>query len=155
MAQGYKIEAIAGLPALVVRLTFPPRLDVEKMFAEIATEFRERLIHAKRRLYRINDFSTYNQVNIFAYLRRGLASETRGWPGTTSDPRLYPILVGQGASVRLIVEALRKDEYGGWDMPAFPTLDEAVSKIRGWENGTDLRPADRLRHALGADWSHP
>jgi hypothetical protein len=96
-----------------VRLTFPPRLDVEKMFAEIATEIRDRLIYVKRRLYRIKDFSTYNQVNIFAYLRRGLTPETRGWPGTPSDPRLCPILVGQGASIRLIVEVLRKDEYGG------------------------------------------
>lgn len=154
MALGYRFETVAGLPVMVVRLTFPPRLDVEKMFAEAARECCDALSHTKRRMYRINDFSAYDQVNIFSAVVRGLAAETRGRAGTNSDPRLYPIMVGRGVSARLVVEALRQEQYGSWSVPWFPTLDEAVAKIRQWEAGQECRPCERLERAPAAELAH-
>jgi hypothetical protein len=154
MARGYRIETVEGLPVVVVRLTFPPRLDVENMFFEIAGEFRDVLSHTKRRLYRINDFSAFYHINIFSSVVRGLAAETRGWPGTDSDPRLYPIMVGKGVNVRLIVEALRQEQYGGWNIPTFPTLDDALGKIRVWETGEECRPCERLEQTPAPVLAH-
>jgi hypothetical protein len=154
MARGYRIETVEGLPVVIVKLTFPPRLDAEKMFFEIAGEFRDALAHTKRRLYRINDFSAFNHINIFTAVVRGLAAETRGWAGTDSDPRLYPIMVGKGANVRLIVETLRQDRYGGWDIPSFPTREDALTTIRLWETGEKCRPCERPEHAFAPVLAH-
>jgi hypothetical protein len=144
MARGYRLETVEGLPVLVVRLTFPPRLDVEKMFNEIAVDCCDALSRTKRRMYRINDFSAYDHINIFSAVVRGLAAETQGRAGTNSDPRLYPIMVGKGSSVRLIVEALRQEQYGSWAVPSFFTREDALAAIGRWETGEDCRPCERL-----------
>lgn len=153
MPLGYRIEPHNSLPVIMVKLTFPPRPDVERMFAEVASGVNHYLDGMARRIYRVNDFTVFNGIPIFSQVIRGLAAETMGRPGTNSDPRLYPVMVGKGSNVRLIVEALREERYGRWNVPAFATLDEALDQIRRWEAGEEQRPDERLPKQQPADSS--
>ena len=38
MPLGYRIEVRHDLPVIIAKIAFPPRLDVEHMFAEIARD---------------------------------------------------------------------------------------------------------------------
>lgn len=148
MALGYKIDVLDDLPVIVVKISFPPRFDVEHMFAEMARDVQTHLGDSlSRRMYRINDMSLYNNFNIATHVLRGMEHEIHGWPGTNSDPRVYSIMVGKGDNVRLVVEQIRTERYGRWNVPGFPTLEDALAQIRKWESGEEVRPPDRLEPA--------
>ncbi len=155
MALGYKIELLTDLPVIVVKITFPPRLDVEHMFAEMARDIHPHLgSNLSRRVYRINDMTLYNSINIATHIIRGMEHEVHGWPGTNSDPRVYSIMVGKGENIRLVTEGLKTEHFGGWNVPAFPTLDDALAQIRKWESGEEARPPDHVDTGVNNHSSH-
>src|SRR5437870_1220659 len=112
MGLGYKIIEVADLPAVVVKLGLPPRPDTENLFRDIAKDLLPILDAAQRPIYRINDMSMFDPIPIFSAVVRGLAFETQRLPGTNSDPRVIPMFVGNGRDVKLIVEALKQEQYG-------------------------------------------
>ncbi len=130
MGTGYRITRLDDPPALVVRFVLPPRLDIERLFDEVAAEIDAELANAEGRLYRINDLSLFDHVPIFSLVVRGLAHEVQRRPGSSSDPRLIPVFVGAGRDARLIVDALKQEQYGSWDVPLYPTLEEALAALR-------------------------
>lgn len=132
MGLGYRITKLADEPIVLVKMALPPRLDVERMFGEIAEQITGYLPEGNGRVYRINDMSVFNAVNVFSQVVRGLAYETRSLPGTNSDPRLIPVFVGKGKTTELIVEALKQRQYGGWQVPHFPSQEEALTQTRQW-----------------------
>jgi hypothetical protein len=131
MGLGYRVTRLLDLPVIVAKLVIPPRLDVENLFREIAAEVLPHIEAANGPLYRINDLSAFDLIPIFSAVVRGLAFETQQLPGTSSDPRLIPMFVGKGRDAQLIVNALKQDQYGNYDVPLFPTLDQALERIRG------------------------
>lgn len=130
--RSFTVEKLPDEPIVIVRFTLPPRLDIEKMFQDIASQVNDTLDGVDGRVFRLNDISLFDRINIFNQIVRGLAFEVKGIPGSNSDPRISPAFVGKGANVRLLVEALRQEQYGGLDVPAFPTLDEALAQVRQW-----------------------
>jgi hypothetical protein len=74
--------------------------------------------------------SAFDFLPIFSAVVRGLAFETQETPGTSSDPRLIPIFVGNGKDVKLIVEALKQKQYGSYHVPLFPSQEAALAHIR-------------------------
>jgi hypothetical protein len=130
MGLGYRVTRLPDLPVVVVKLVIPPRLDVENLFREIAVEVRPHIEAVNDPLYRINDLSAFDAIPIFSAVVRGLAFETQQLPGTSSDPRLIPMFVGRGRDAQLIVNALKQKQYGSYDVPLFPTLDQALESIR-------------------------
>src|SRR5512138_1101281 len=144
MGLGYQVMRIEGLPAIVVKITFPPRLDVERMFSEIAMEATALIDGIHGPAYRINDLSAYNVINIATHVIRGMHFEVKGRPGTNTDPRVTSILVGKGSNIDLLVDALHKPEFGSWNVAAFDTLEHALNQITRWESGVDPRPARHL-----------
>jgi hypothetical protein len=40
------------------------------------------------------------------------------------------MFVGRGRDAQLIVNALKQKQYGSYDVPLFPTLDQALESIR-------------------------
>jgi hypothetical protein len=134
MSFGYNIKQVGNLPVVVVKLGLPPRLDTENLFRDIAADLLPIIDTAERPLYRINDMSIFDPVPIFSAVVRGLAFETQCLPGTSSDPRLIPMFVGNGRDVKLIVEALKQKQYGEWNVPLFPNLDAALAHIRSEVN---------------------
>ena len=144
MSLGYRVKMLEDLPIIVVKLSLPPRLDTEHMFAEIARDILPLLGDGTRRFYRINDLSVFDNVPIAQFVIRGLDKETRGWAGTNTDPRLISIMVGKGDNVRLVIDSLKTERYGYWNVPAFDTLDDALEQIKRWEAGIDTREPERL-----------
>ncbi len=154
MALGYRIDVLDDLPVVIVKITFPPRLDVEHMFAEIARDIQPRLGDATSLTYRINDLSLFNHINIATHVIRGMVNEVRGWPGTNSDSRIFSIMAGKGANVQLLVENLRSEQYGGWNIQAFDTVEQALIQIRKWESGEEARPPVRIVREPGDGAQH-
>jgi len=144
MLSGYRIDVRDDLPVIIACITFPPRLDVERMFAQIARDIQPHLGDSNSLTYRINDLSIYDNINIATHVIRGMVNEVRGWPGTNSDPRVFSILVGKGDNIRLLIENLRSPKYGSWNIQAFDTLAQALDQIARWERGEDARPPTRL-----------
>jgi hypothetical protein len=130
MGFGYKVTKLNDLPVVIVKLVMPPRLDVENLFREVAAQVLPHIEAADGPLYRINDMSAFDLLPIFSAVVRGLAFETQQLPGTSSDPRLIPIFVGNGKDVKLIVEALKQQQYGSYHVPLFPNQDAALVYIR-------------------------
>jgi hypothetical protein len=130
MGLGYKVLKLDDLPVVVVKLVMPPRLDVENLFREVAAQILPHLEAADGPLYRINDMSAFDLLPIFSAVVRGLAFETQGTPGTSSDQRLIPIFVGNGKDVKLVVEALKQQQYGSYHVPLFATQEAALDYIR-------------------------
>jgi hypothetical protein len=145
MGLGYQVMQIERLPVVYVKITFPPRLDVERMFSEIAMQASTLIDTMPSEVYRINDLSAFNLIPIASQVIRGMHFEVKGRPGTNTDPRVTSILVGKGSNIELLVEALRKPEFGSWNIASFDTLDSALSQIGRWEDGTDPRPAKHLQ----------
>jgi hypothetical protein len=130
MVLGSRVTKLDDLPVVVVKLVMPPRPDVENLFREIAAQVLPHIEAAEGQLYRINDMSAFDFLPIFSAVVRGLAFETQGTPGTSSDPRLIPIFIGNGKDVKLIVEALKQKQYGSYHVPLFPSQDAALAYIR-------------------------
>lgn len=133
MGLGYSVKRLPGEPIIHMKVVVPPRLDIERMFGEIAADVMKCLGPDEAGpVYRVNDMSMYNRINIFSQVVMGLAYETKGRPGTNSDPRLIPVFVGSGKAVQLIVEALKQKQYGCWTVPHFPDMETALAQIRQW-----------------------
>ena len=131
MTQGYHIEQLKDDPILIVSYKLPIPSAVLDMFNEITACTAEILDAHEGKMYRINDFSDFGERRFFSQAIQGLAEETKGIPGTSSDPRVIPVFVGISPDVELIVKAVKQEQYGGWDqLPLFATLDEAVAAIR-------------------------
>ena len=130
MGLGFKVTKLDDLPVVVVKLVMPPRIDVENLFREVAAQILPHVEAAGGPLYRINDMSAFDFLPIFSAVVRGLAFETQQVPGTSSDPRLIPIFVGNGKDVKLIVEALKQQQYGSYHVPLFPNHEAALAYIR-------------------------
>lgn len=154
MSLGYRIDFRKDLPVVIVKIAFPPRLDVEHMFAEMARDILPHLGGADSLTYRITDLSLYNSINIASQVIRGMVNEVRGWAGTSSDPRVYTILVGKGTNIRLLLEKLHSAQYGHWNTLAFETQEEALRQIAKWERGEEARPAARLTVEMGTAVQH-
>lgn len=127
----HRVEKLANEPILIVKFLLPP-LSMHRMFENITAEALTILERHEGKMFRINDFTALNHVPIFSEVVQGMALETRQRPGTSSDPRFIPIFVGKSKDVKLLVEALKQEQYGGYIVPLFPTLDEALAQIRAW-----------------------
>lgn len=149
MGLGYKITKVPDFPAVVVKLVLPPRLDVENLMRDIAHDLLPLIEASGGPVYRLNDFSMYDNVPIFSLVVRGLALETRHLPGTNSDPRVIPVFVGQGRDVKLIVEALKQEQYGRWHVPLYPTVEDALAELRRTQAREQAAPSLTLPQTQG------
>lgn len=79
-------------------------------------------------IWRIIDLSGVNVS--FTVLVHVMAEEAKsGLPGTSGDPRVHPLVVGTGDSVKMIVDSAKQQHYGV-EMQLFATQAEAVAYAR-------------------------
>jgi len=130
MGRGYEVIKLPDLQTFHVRYTQPLREDIENAQREIAEEIVRELDASSERWYRINDLTDIDSGPIFSLVVRAMPLEVRGDPGTSTDPRISTLFVGQGPSVQILIDGLKQGQYGGWLPKLFPTLDTALDYIR-------------------------
>jgi hypothetical protein len=128
-SKGFIVSKLPDLPVVHVAYTVP-RDDIENAHREIAQEVIALLNGSEGRFYRINDFTAIDHLPIFSPIIRAMPMEIRGEPGTSSDPRITPLFVGQSQSVQILVDGLAQPQYGGWKPKLFPTVDAALDYVR-------------------------
>lgn len=121
----YTVEKLGNEPIILVTLIGEVnQSDGQQAFVEIAETIQSIDGHA----YVIHDFRRY-EVD-FATIVRGLAMQTKGTPGSASDPHASTIIVGTSEMAKLVSEALKQEQYGSLKVPAFDSMDDALSYIR-------------------------
>lgn len=78
-------------------------------------------------IYRISDCREANTH--FADMMRIVSEAGRGLPGSSTDPRFHPVLVGTQAMVKLVADMLKQQKNGGLQVPIFHTIDDALEAI--------------------------
>jgi hypothetical protein len=79
-------------------------------------------------VYVIGDIHT--TTSSFAEVLEILRDQSRGGEGTTTDPRVQVVLVGNTAMGKLFVDAMRQSKHGGVSVPMFPTMQAALDSVR-------------------------
>ncbi len=120
------VTRVPNEPIVIVTITPPPDpvSEVGEVARTIATMFRGET----GPIYRINDFTAVNLS--FGELVVGLGLETKGDPGTFTDPRIKTVFVGTSEMVELGAKSMRQEHYGGLDILLFATLEDALAHIR-------------------------
>lgn len=80
------------------------------------------------RFVRISDYTEANTE--FRDLIKLVASASSNKPGSASDPRLIPILVGTDAMVRLGADFTKGRTAGKTEMMLFKEMDDAIEAAR-------------------------
>lgn len=98
---------------------------------DIATMYQrsENLIqHLMPPVYRISDFRLTSSSPPEAIAALKIALNAAG--GSTTDPRIRPVLLGDNRWARLAQDAMRMEQYGGINMPLFNTMGDALKYAR-------------------------
>lgn len=126
-----KVERLPGEPIIVVTWSSP--FDVQKespqKFADV-----DALIRSDEKVYVIDDM-TRLKID-FATLVAGMAAQRVKAPGSPADLRVKTILVGSGMMWELASRGAKQLQYGGFDIPLFPSLEAALAhareKVKSW-----------------------
>lgn len=79
-------------------------------------------------VYRIADFrqATSNVLAVLSVLKAVII----GGPGSTRDPRIKPVLLGDNQWVRVGRDTLKHESFGGMELPVFDKMGAALQYIR-------------------------
>jgi hypothetical protein len=129
MTQGISVSKVPGLPVIHVQYLIA-RDDIEQAHREVAEEAAEILDAAGEKMFRINDFTLIDDQPIFSQVIRAMPLEIRAERGTSSDPRVRTLFVGQSQSVHILIDGLKQKQYGGLSPKLFPTAEAALDYVR-------------------------
>ncbi len=121
-----EIEVLPDAPIVIVSLQ--PHVGVDEEVHEIAAAVADLLDEMGSPLVVIHDFSDYDIS--FADMVQKLASESQGLPGSLSDERVIPIIVGRGAMVELGAHSFAQKQYGDVVVLLFAELEDALDYAR-------------------------
>jgi hypothetical protein len=124
----YKVEKIPGEPVLVFTLwgTFELLEDQEKISQEISDLIKD----IDGSYFMIDDYSGIVNVN-FGDMIAVMAEQTkRNLPGSITDPRAKHVLVGSNAMIDFAAKSFNQPQYGGFTLPMYTSLDEALAYVR-------------------------
>jgi hypothetical protein len=79
-------------------------------------------------IYRIDDIRKLD-FN-FSNLVQAMGTAREAIPGSLGDERVHTILVGSGKLVEMITASMKQAQYGGINIAAFSTVEEAVEHAR-------------------------
>lgn len=118
------LEQLSPRPVFLIRYSDPFTPDqVLSIFAEIG-QTAEKV----QPVFVINDL-TQIAMN-FSDMMLGMREAALGGPGTAADPRTRHVLVGGHELIQFTSEALKQEQYGQRNVPAFSTIDEALAYIK-------------------------
>ncbi|RMG88752.1 MAG: hypothetical protein D6712_03035 [Chloroflexi bacterium] len=119
------IEKMDGMPVIVA--TFKGHVDVS-MVKYVFNRTAELCEGIEGPIFRISDVSeaTSSFVEMLGVIREA----GQGGPGSTTDPRIRAVFVGSNQWTRLMRDALQQPQFGGVNMPAFTSMEDAMTYIR-------------------------
>ncbi|MEM6280741.1 MAG: hypothetical protein AAF787_00995 [Chloroflexota bacterium] len=123
-----RVEKLMGEPiAIVTYYGHITPADATGVFAQIATLLDD----YGAPLYRIicvdcgqEAYASFDEVMMLTIL------SSRGRRGSTTDPEVMTVLVGEHVLIDLYVDAMRQDAFGGVDIPLFGVLEDALVFVR-------------------------
>jgi hypothetical protein len=125
------VERLPNEPIIVVTWENPTDVGNEspQKFMQV-----DALIEEDEKVYVIDNM-TKLKID-FGTLVSGMAAQRVKAPGSPADPRTNTILVGSGTIWQIASKGARQFQYGSFDIPLFPSLEEALSyareKIKTW-----------------------
>ncbi|HLA42462.1 MAG TPA: hypothetical protein VJZ27_03445, partial [Aggregatilineales bacterium] len=118
-------EKLPGEPIIIARVT--GHIDTQELidvFRETA-EFAREIDGQVYRITHIYDFeATFDEVTE----RVKLSSQPI--PGSTSDPNITVVLVGNDHWLKMFRDGMRHEQYGGIDIPSFDDMESALAHVR-------------------------
>lgn len=119
------VRRIPNEPILVAVLTglvdVPIMEELFRRSAELMQEF-------DGPVYRITDVREADSN--FAEMMGVIQGASKGQPGSTTDPRVHAVFVGNNQWVQMIRTALHLKQFGGLNLPMFLTEEDALDYIR-------------------------
>jgi hypothetical protein len=122
----YTLERVAKQPIIIIRIFAPYNPAVEVPI--IHHETNELTLDIAGKVHRIVDFTesglTFQQVVI------GLAEASKARKGGLADERfISSYVVGTDELAKLVVDSISQKQYGGHQVKAYGTLDQALRAI--------------------------
>jgi hypothetical protein len=112
-------------PILIATFTGEVNGDV---LVEMFRRSAELIAPDEKRVYRISDYrqATSTALAILTVLKAVVV----GGPGSTNDDRIYGVLLGENKWVKLGHDTLMNPVFGGYDIPLFEKMGDAMDYIR-------------------------
>ena len=119
------VERLPDEPIIIA--TFHGNTNVEEAHNLFAQS--DALIDGDEKVVRITDYRELTPD--FATAMKAAQMVKQGEPGSTSDPRITPIIVGTTAWARLSRDMIRQPQWGSVEIAIFTTMDDALTYARG------------------------
>jgi len=71
-----------------------------------------------------------NSQSDFQQLFNIILTQSKGKPGTATDPRGIGAIVGTNPLIKLFQNAIKQRQFGGMNLPMFTSMDSALAAIR-------------------------
>ena len=85
------------------------------------------IIGADEHIHRITDVR--DVTSTFAEIMAIIQVASKGTPGSTTDPRIQAIFVGNNHWVQMVRTAMHLKQFGNVNIPMFLTIEDAVDYI--------------------------
>ncbi len=118
------VTHLPGEPILIVTVAECDGGGASRLHGRIAEAMKQ----IDGPVYRIMDFSAADVT--FNTMMAALREETRGRPGSASDPRIRDVFVGGSEILTLAARSLGHPQYLGREIPILPTLVDALNFVR-------------------------
>ena len=119
-----EFKRIEGEPIVVAALSgHVVADDMETVYKETQTLLENELSH----VYRITDVREADS-NFGDMIKILMASKNK--PGSSSDPRIKVVFVGKNKWVQMARDAFNREQFGAFDTPIFPDMEDAMGYIR-------------------------
>ena len=123
---GYSVKRLDNESIIIVTYIAP--MDANVDIPCVHEETAELLKHISGVLYRVVDLSPANMS--FKTVMDGLLLSSRSESGGTADPRIRTVTVGTDEMTQLVSEAFKQEQYGGFNVPLFSSLDAGIAYAR-------------------------
>ncbi|NDJ51566.1 MAG: hypothetical protein GYB68_00605 [Chloroflexi bacterium] len=118
------VELLPDIPAVL--LTFTGVYDVDEA-RQASDHVHELTQHMDGPLYRISDVSALAWS--WDEMVQGFSHHIQHAPGSISDPKFVPMLVGGGHMSEIFAQGMQEEVYGGVKTYVFSTIDDALAFI--------------------------
>ncbi len=115
------VEQLDNDPIIVATIFEPVDMAVDpQKNRELCNEIARKY---EGKVYRIIDFTHFELT--FSQMVMGLAEDIR-----LSERNIVPLIVGNTNLVRLQAEAMKQEQYGGFEAKVFTSVDAAIAYAR-------------------------
>lgn len=121
------VEKILGKPiAIVTYYGHVTAEDTRGVFAQVSGL----LDTYGAPIYRVTQVNTDLVDMTFDEVMLMTVLASKGTHGSTTDPNVKTVLVGDHPFIDLYADAMRQEVFGGVDIPIYDTLDEALRMVK-------------------------